>query len=112
MMSLDCLKPFLFSVRYSRLYRVHYKKNMKHYPLLLLLIFASTVLVTDWCSKLLDSTKTLIDKTKNEEDVLSLECTESCSFSTMQLQTINIDKSLRYYITFTLNKSYTYLLNF
>ena len=49
---------------------------MKHYPILLLLIFTSTGLVTDWCSKLLGSTKTLIDKTKNGENVLSLEVVE------------------------------------
>ena len=61
--------------------------------------------------KFFDSTKKLIDKTKREEDALSLEVAKVILFQCKLVDNQYQQKSEMLY-TFTLNKFYSYLLNF
>ena len=61
--------------------------------------------------KFFDSTKKLIDKTKREEDALSLEVAKVILFQCKLVDNQYQQKSEMLY-TFTLNKFYGYLLNF
>ena len=80
---------FLFSVRYSRLYRIHHKKHETLPANLPIHIYINRVnnrlkikdehkleLQTSETMKLFGSTKKLIDKTNNKENVPSLEVVE------------------------------------
>ena len=114
---------FLFSVRYSRLYRIYHEKHktLPINPLIYVyinriyrLVFKTkdgyTIeLQTPERKKLFSSTKKLIDKTKNRENVTSLEVAEVVLVQ-RNLVDDKYQQKFKVLYTFTSNKSYVYLL--
>ena len=116
---------FLFSVRYSRLYRVYHKKHETFPTNPPIHIYINRInnrlvfkikdgykleLQTPETMKLYGSTKKLVDKTKNGENSPSLEVVEALLVQ-FSLEDNQYQQKSEVLYTFMPSKSYSYLLN-
>ena len=116
---------FLFSVRYSRLYRVYHKKHETFPTNPPIHIYINRInnrlvfkikdgykleLQTPETMKLYGSTKKLVDKTKNGENSPSLEVVEALLVQ-FNLEDNQYQQKSEVLYTFMPSKSYAYLLN-